>query len=99
MKNSLLSQYTKDEILNAIKSECDYCAQRRLASFCEMERLKQDEKKSAENLKRVERLKQAYTEAYNEAIEKYGSVDNIPVGKKITLAVLQGEFVSALNED
>ena len=99
MSKNLLSQYTKDEILNAIESECDYLMQRRLASFCELERAKQDEKKYAENLKRVEQTKQAYLNERDSLIAKFGDIDKIPPKETMRLYSLQLEFLTAINED
>lgn len=99
MSKNVLSKYTKDEILNAIESECDYITRRRLASLCELERAKQDEKKYAENLKRVEQTKQAYLNERDRLIAKYGGIDKIPPEEAMRLYSLQLKFLTAINED
>lgn len=98
-KINILSQYTKDEILNAIESECEYCTQRLIASFCELERAKQYEKKVAENIKRVEQARQAYSTEYQRLKDKYGDIQKISDPERLHLCELQGNFIRALKDN
>ena len=96
MHSNLLSQYTKDEILNAIESECDYCTQRRLKNYCELERAKQDEQKSNEILKRVAQTKNAYLDDRANLLAKYGDIDKVPADEIMRLVQLYSNFADAL---
>lgn len=96
---NLLSQYTKDEILNAIENGCDYCTQRRLKNFCELERARQDEKKSDEILKRVVQTKNAYLDDRAKLLAKYGDIDKVPADEIMRLVRLYSNFADALLDE
>lgn len=99
MKTNLLSQYTKDEILNAIETVCDFSMKRRIESFCERERLNKEDKRLSENIVKCEKTKNAYLAERERLITKYGEIGRIPPDDKIRLLYLQQAFLDAVCED
>lgn len=98
-KINLLSQYTKDEILNAIETVCDYSVKRLIESFCECERLNKEDKRLSENIVKCKQTKNEYLAERERLITKYGEIDKIPFDNKMHLLQLQQAFLDAVCED
>lgn len=99
MKANRLAQFTKEEIVNAIENGCDYLTYRRIMNYCEMEKLKQADKKLSEQQIRIDETKRLYILGREKLITKYGKIEEIPIDEKIRLLALQQDFLNALNEE